>query len=348
MKIALIRFQIVLLFLGSFCNTRASVKDSVLITNLGAESLEIVYNNADSARLLIDKALVLCGEIKHNGLSGVTYNYLGIYYDVVGDNDSAFIAYNKAVEFAKKQKNKTTLASDYYNIGLLHWNLNQLSDASANFFKAAEIYEQTGNEKGLANAYSNIALIFEDQRREDEALDYARRSLSIRLKLQDTLNIGRSYANIGIFLSQKGHTDSGLYYAKKALELRLILGNKKYIAASYGLLGSIYKTRGAYEASDEAFRSAASIYKKYNVQGELWKVYNQLAYVNEALHRPDSALQFLKARLLITDTLHSESKIAKLYEIEEQYESEKTKRELALLADRNTTSCQKCSHTWQG
>jgi hypothetical protein len=82
--------------------------------------------------------------------------------------------------------------------------------------------------------------------------------------------------------------------------------------------------------SDRAYREAGSIYKKYNVQGELWKIYNGLAEVNEQLNRPDSALQFLKARILITDTLHSEEEIAKLYEIEEQYESERTKRALAV------------------
>ena len=141
------------------------------------------------------------------------------------------------------------------------------------------------------------------------------------------MNIGRSYANIGIFLSQKGLLDSGVYYsakalpffqkknnkyglgmcyqniatnynilqqtdsalmyAKRALDLRLSLGNKKYIAASYGLLGTIYKNRKDFSQSDLAFRSATAIYKKYNVQAELWKTYNNLAVVNEELNKPD-------------------------------------------------------------
>jgi signal transduction histidine kinase len=343
--------------------------DSLKITELGSRSLEIVYNNSDSARKLINHALALCEQMNHDGLSGLTYNYLGIYHDVVGDNDSAFLAYKLAAEYAIKRGSDVTLAASYNNIGLLHWNLNQLTEASSYFFKAAEIYEGMGNEKGLANAYSNIALIFEDQRRADDALDYGRRALAIRLKLQDTLNIGRSYANIGIFLSQKGLSDSGVYYsikalpyfryknnkyglgmcyqnmgtdfhilrqtdsafyyAVKALDLWLELGNKKYIAASYGLLGSIYKTRQEYHLSDQSFRSAAAIYKKYGVHGELWKIYDHLSYVNEQMGQSDSAFQFLKARVQIIDTLHSTEKIAKLYEIEEQYESEKTKRELA-------------------
>lgn len=278
-------------------------------------------------------------------------------------------AYHKAVDYAKRQKNKKTMAATYNNIGLLHWNLNQLTDASENFFEAAKIYESIGDEKGLANAYSNIALIFEDQQRPDDALAYARKSLNIRTKIRDSLNIGRSYANIGIFISQKGDHDSGIYYnnlalpyfqsvgnsygislclhnmgtdfhllnatdsalvyARKALDLRLELGNKKYIAASYSLLGSIYRTRKDYEQSDKAYREAGAIYERYNVQGELWKTYNRLAFVNEKMGERDSALKFLKARVSITDTLHSEAKIAKLYEIEEKYESEKTKRELA-------------------
>jgi signal transduction histidine kinase len=273
------------------------------------------------------------------------------------------------VNYAKRQKNQKTLAATYNNIGLLHWNLNQLTSASHNFFEAANIYETIGDKKGLANAYSNIALIFEDQQRPNDALAYARKSLTIRTKIKDSLNIGRSYANIGIFISQKGDHNSGIYYnnlalpyfqsagnsygislclhnmgtdfhllnatdsalvyAKKALQLRLELGNKKYIAASYGLLGSIHKTRKEYKNSDAAYRSAAAIYKQYNVQGELWKTYDRLAFVNEKMGERDSALKFLKARVSITDTLHSEDKIAKLYEIEEKYESEKTKRELA-------------------
>lgn len=344
-------------------------KDSIQITQLGAQSLQVVYSQSDSAKAFIDEALRLCAKAKHNGLFGLTYNYLGIYYDVIGNNDSAFIAYHKAVDYAKKQQNKTTLAASYNNIGLLHWNLNQLSDAVQYFFKAVDIYENIGNEQGKANAYSNISLIFEDQQRPDDALMYARKALHIRLRLKDTLNIGRSYANIGIFLSQKGQSDSGVYYsakalsfftlknntfgvamsfhnmatdyhilnltdsalfyANKALELRLTLGNKKYIAATHGLLGNIYKTRKEYASADHHYRAAAGIYEKYKVHGELWKMYKSLATVNEAMGQHDSALQFLKARVAITDSLYSEEKIAKLYEIEEKFESEKTKRALA-------------------
>jgi len=369
MKIVQTNVFVLISFILLSVQAKSQVKDSLLITQLGAQSLNMVYGDADSAKLLIDQAMELSKASEHDGLLGLTYNYLGIYYDVIGDNDSAFMAYHKAVEYAKRQKNKKTMAATYNNIGLLHWNLNQLTDASENFFEAAKIYESIGDEKGLANAYSNIALIFEDQQRPDDALAYARKSLTIRTKIKDSLNIGRSYANIGIFISQKGHHDSGVYYnnlalpyfqsvgnsygislclhnkgtdfhllnetdsalvyAKKALDLRLQLGNKKYIAASYALLGSIYKTRREFPQSDIAYKSAAAIYEKYNVQGELWRVYGKLAFVNEAMGDKDEALAYLKARVSITDTLHSEDKIAKLYEIEEKYESEKTKRELA-------------------
>jgi len=136
----IIRLNCILLLTFISIHANAEVKDSLLITQLGAKSLEIVYNNPDSARRLIDEALTLSHRNKHNGLLGLTYNYLGIYHDVVGDNDSAFIAYNTAVGYAKKQQNKTTLAASYNNMGLLHWNLHQLTEASEFFFKAAEIY----------------------------------------------------------------------------------------------------------------------------------------------------------------------------------------------------------------
>ncbi|MFT5723547.1 MAG: tetratricopeptide (TPR) repeat protein [Bacteroidia bacterium] len=144
MKNTLIRLHFSIIFLCAIVQSFATVKDSLLITQLGTNSLNIVYSNPDSARALINQALRLSIQSEHPGLLGLTYNYLGIYHDVVGDNDSAFIGYHQAVGYANKQQSKITLAASYNNIGLLHWNLNQLSDASEYFFKAAEIYEGNG------------------------------------------------------------------------------------------------------------------------------------------------------------------------------------------------------------
>lgn len=74
------------------CNTvvYSSVADSILIQELGSKSLQIVYGQPDSARGLIEKALALCAKPENESLAGLTYNYLCIYYDVVGEANSMY------------------------------------------------------------------------------------------------------------------------------------------------------------------------------------------------------------------------------------------------------------------
>ncbi len=356
-----------------FCFFHSSVfaenKDSTQIEALGRSSLNIVYSKPDSARSLINEALLLCDQPHTIRLFGLTYNYLGIYYDVIGDNDSAFWAYNIAAEYAIKQKNQKTLAATYNNIGLLHWNQKNLTEALESFFKASEIYEELNDEKGLGNTYSNLSLIFEEQRRASDALNYERKALAIRVKANDSINIGRSLSNIGIYLAEIGHMDSGIYqnklaipyfqklnnrtglancyqnigtdfhilnqldsaefYAKKALLLREEIGNKKYLAATYSLLGNIHQTQNRLDDGIAMYLKSEAIYKQYNVLEELWRVHEELSELYEAQGDYELAYNQLLARKEITDSIHTSAKLQKLYEVEEKYETEKTNRELA-------------------
>ncbi len=50
---------------------KSQVKDSLLITQLGAQSLNVVYGDADSAKLLIDQAMALSIATEHDGLLGL-------------------------------------------------------------------------------------------------------------------------------------------------------------------------------------------------------------------------------------------------------------------------------------
>lgn len=363
------RFTCVLFFLLSLVKLQAQTSDSLKILKLGEASLHWVYQNPDTARQLVDQALVLCAKPENASLRATTYNYLGIYYDVAGIYDSAHLTYRKAAEIAKEQGNKKTLAASYNNIGLLHWNLNELAQAAEYFFYSSKIYEELDDQKGLANTYSNIGLVFEDQRRPKDAMTYTRLALNIRLQIKDSVNLGKSYSNIGLLIAEMGQYDSGIYYHRKALEyfrsaddlyglgtcyhnlgtdyhlmhnldsalkyaekalaIRLKLGNKKYIAATQSLLGNVYYSKKEYGLSEASYKQAIQIYERYNVQGELWKVYNRMVHVFEGQGKVDSAFRYLQKRVEISDTLMSMEKFEKLYEIEEKYESEKAKRELA-------------------
>lgn len=347
----------------------ASTSDSLRIEELGRKSLQTVYSQPDTARKLVNEALMLCSKKENDGLAGLTYNYLGIYFDVIGNNDSAFWAYQVAVDYAIAQGNRKTEAASYNNIGLLYWNQSKLAKALEYFFKASEIYDELKNVKGVANTYSNIALVFEDQRRPNEALMYTRLALKIRQEIKDTVNLGRSYSNLGMLLAELGDRDSGIYYhqlsipffvknnnhyslgasyqnlatnyellnqydsalmyAQRALEVRKKIGNKKYLAATYNLLGNIYYYSKLYPQSEESYKATEAIYVEQDNQGELWKLYGRMANLYVDWNRFESATNYLKQRMAITDTLHSKEKVEKLYEIEEKYETEKTNRKLA-------------------
>ncbi len=296
------------------------------------------------------------------------YNYVGIYYDVVGIFDSAFAYYSLAVDDAKSNDNPTTLAAAYNNIGLLYWNDAQLTEASEYFFEASHIYDSLGNQRGLANTYSNIALIFEEQRRPQDALKYTRKALRIREIIRDTTNLGRSYSNLGMLLGETGKVDSSIYfqrkalpyfiatnnkyglsfcyqnfgtdfhldrkldsalfYAYKALELRNQIGNRKLIAASESLVGNILYTLSEFEEALTHFTRAEAYYKSINNLLELSKLYNRIANSYDTLGNHQDAFEAMRMGGAIRDSLYAQEKIKALYEAEARFETQAAEKEL--------------------
>jgi signal transduction histidine kinase len=364
----------------------ASTTDSLRIENLGKRSLQVVYSNPDSAQWYAREAIRLCNSLNQSYLLGKSYNYLGIYYDVVGEFDSALNAYDRAALEARNTNNSTTLAAAYNNIGLLYWNNADLVKASNYFFKSSHIYDSLGNRKGLANTYSNIALIFEEQRRPMDALKYTRKALSIRKEIRDSNNLGRSYSNLGLLLGELGELDSSIYYqrlavpyfvakndnyglsfcyqnfatdfhlsklldsaleyAYKALELRKAIGNKKLIAASESLTGNVLYSMKRYEESIVHFRNTEALYTALDNQVELWKTYRRLANSYENLGDYKSALEAFRKRVVISDTVHERQKVKALYEAEAKFETQLAEQELVKANNKLLKQAQQRQRMW--
>lgn len=362
----LLRILLLINFLG--CGSLCFSSDSLKITQLGDASLRLVYNKPDSAKTLINEALKLCKDEKSFELFSLTYNYLGIYYDVTSDYDSALIAYNKSIQFAEKAKDLHKVAQAYNNIGLMHWNRGELQQAIEIYFKALQQFETIGSEKGISTVHSNLGLLFYEQKRFDKALDHHNKALKLKKRLMDTIGIGKSLANLGVTYSTMGKSDSSLNHqrealtyfkqsknffhigtglhdlavsynimtaydtalalAQSALIYREKVGNKKYLASNYSLLGRIQDNKENYDEAEHYYFKALAIYERFDIQREMYKVYQRLAKLYDKIGAYKKANFYWKKRIVITDSLHSEEKVKKLIEVEAQYETEKARREI--------------------
>ena len=357
---------ILLLLMFSAWNGYAS--DSTRIDNLGAASLKIVYNNPDSARKLVFEALELCDKEKSDELYALTYNYLGIYYDVASEFDSALSAYRNSIVYAEKAEDNFKQAQAHNNIGLLYWNSGQLQNSIEEYYKGLEAFEQLKSEKGQSSVHSNLGLLFNEEQQFDKAIYHCKEALRIKRKLGDTIGIGKALANLGITYSTMGipdsnrllqkqalryfidgnndfhigacyqdiavdfniteQYDSSYKYALRALDYRLSVGNKKYIAANYNLLGRTEVLRGNLDEAEKYYFKSLEIYEKYNIVSEMHRVYERLAVLYQDKTQFEKSNIYWNKRVAITDSIYSADKIEKLLEVEAKYENEKAQREL--------------------
>ena len=381
-------FLIALLASTTCLSCFAQSNDSTKVRRLLKVALNRVYANPDTSVQLISEALEISEAIKQDYLIGLSYNHLGIYYDVTSKYDEAIEAYNQAIEYAKKADNNSLVMSATNNIGLVLMNQSRLSEAQAKFIEAARLFEQEEKWKQWANANTNIGLIYKEFGQYKKATKCELKSLETRERIKDTFGISASLVNLGniyadlkndsallfakraipfctasnnlwglgmalhntaAYLNAREQYDSALVYINKVLELQESGSrNGRYLAGDYVLRGEILFYLGKPLQAKPDIQKGIELHEKTSINNRLYRAYRLMAEVCKANGEYELAYDIWEKYATLGDTLIAQNNSDKFLEMATKYETEKKNREIAEQAVEITKSERRIYWFWGG
>ncbi|MEO6538422.1 MAG: hypothetical protein ABIT07_08220 [Ferruginibacter sp.] len=283
-------------------------------TNLLALSETTSLHNGDPDSSLSAELLQIARHLQNDSLLAISYDLIGQYSRVNGDNTAGLEYYFKAIPLADKAHDKRRLSSIYFDMATVYFNLQNNEEYGKYIKKGGENMPDKTHPKYdllLAQYQRGMATYFIQIHQPDSALVYAQPLIATSQRLQSQLYAFNAYYLNAAAQDALGDKEMAALYFKKTLAM------SPNIKSFYSQLrfASIYipiliSNRNFTEAKKQAagmLTGFASANNDYKLKGAGF-----LRQIYELLHQPDSAYYYAKMEIELSQVLFNQNNINKI------------------------------------
>lgn len=260
-------------------------------------------SNVDSLRKYANLMIAESEEAGFKKGLGSGHIMLGISYMYEGDNARALNEYETAYRYYEEIGSRKGMANCMNNMGLIYAALLQYDLALEKQLAAMDLYKADGNWRMHANSLNNVALIYINQMRFEEAFPYLQQSVKIMKDSGEVFALRNPYNNLSLVYKARNDFDSSLYYAKLAMDLYQQSMDYHNLASSYNNIALTYEMIHDSSNALLYHRKAIALRKEINdVPGEATSWLN-LGIVYQEHHRPDIAQPYIRKAIHMADSM---------------------------------------------
>jgi two-component system, sensor histidine kinase PdtaS len=295
--------------------------------------------------------------------------YMGVIHKNLGHYEESDHYFSRYYQFHQERENKANLAAVQMARANLYSDRGLWSKSMEAVTESLRYYESLNDSLGMIRASSKLGFILFELKRIDDALPYHHRALDFAIAIKDTTEISIAYSNIGLAYEKKEKNDTALIYyqrsfnldqqtddqfallydqynlgniyrkmenyplalsyTEKAWEGAKKVGSRAIINYSQTLLGSIYikldQTRKGIDLLKDLIESATiqSTVDLSDIHANLYLGYKEIGDIPSAFHH-------LEIYHELSDSLLNQNITQQINNLEIEYQTEKTRQELAL------------------
>ena len=297
------------------------------------------------------------------------YQMAGLFYKNQGQYKKALPFMLQAHELNKVKDE--SYAGQLLNLGNTYFSLSDFKTAFRYHLQALSLFEKLNNKRGQSFCLHSLGNDLFKLRQFDQSKDYFQRSIRIKEELKDKRGLINGWTGLADVYKEKNQLDVSEKYYIKALEgakeMKLMLDE----ARCNNQLGLLYKRMGLLTKSQTAFTTGLALARQSGdssmsavIQSELLGItiqeqkekrtestllsnlnthinsgdrsseateYSHLAEYYAANNRFDIAFNYLKKHEQLKDSVEGNAVLLQIKQLEEQFESEKKEKEIALL-----------------
>ncbi len=279
------------------------------------------------------KALAIYFSLKEEVASGNIYVHIGNIHFEINDYDNSLKNYLEALQLFEKNKSKELLNSTKKTIGDLYLRLEQCDQAFKHLFKVKEDYtnNQQKYKEELPSLYQSIGIAYGRCSSLDSALLYFQEALDLNDNTNNGVFSGGLLNNIGAIYSKKDENEKALEYYNRSLTLFQQEGLKTGIGVSISNIAYIYKKQKKYDKAIHLYLKALKLFEEEKSLIYLKDNYLNVSEVYEKKNNLSEALKYNNLYLDLNDSISNSDILARMGELQMQFEIKKKDQELLLL-----------------
>lgn len=235
-------YRLSLQLFESVGNYRRAIK---VMNNLGAS----FYGQSRYQEALewYDRLIAVAKEHHLDDQVALTYNNMGLVYEVKGDLVKALDLYMLGAKVAERNNDIGNASFSYLNAGYIYASIDNNEHATMLFDKAIEYYTKLEDKYSVATTKMYI-IELNIIKNPDSAhqLPILREALALYLRAQDNASLTICYDNIGQVYRIANDTIRARYYFEKSLVIAKNQQNAEYIAKSLYHMAQVANTVGNY------------------------------------------------------------------------------------------------------
>lgn len=251
---------------------------------------KLVFVQPDSARLLVNKALVMSKLTDDKPASGHALYLLGNIHLVKGDYPEALNYYQQSLEIRQGLEDSAGISDLYSNIGIIYARMGDQGAYMKYLLKTLAIDRALQNRHMIAADFNNIGNVYFNSKESNEALVNYRKALLVAKEIADSSLLYATYGNIGNAYQLKQEYDSALFYSNQALAIARLTGNKNELGVGLSNHGLLYSKLEQYDSALLYYNAAIHVLNEINAQHRLAGVINDKARLFLNWGQPDEAI----------------------------------------------------------
>ena len=225
--------------------------------------------NLDSARTFGHKMLDFANKKKDSSWAATTTRLIGNTYAVQADFENALSWFLQSSELSKNLEDKKNYATTIGNIGTVYYELGNYSQAINYQLKALKMAEQLNDSTGISRITNNLGNIYLDQRNHQKALEFYLKSLALKKMLNATNSLPHIFNNVGLAYSKLKQHEDALEFHLESARIAEELGDKTSQIRAYTNIGTEHNFLGHGEQAIEYLNKAVTLTSQSTAKEEI-------------------------------------------------------------------------------
>lgn len=287
---------------------------AISFDSLFQKSLTVLYNNPDSARLLIQQAFDL-GLFENQNQRARSLNLLGVAHHIQANYIKALDYYYEALSLAVELNDNRRIADIYNNVGSVNLKIGNYNEALEAFFKATKYYNDLGLIESEASVLNNIGLLYIDLKNFDKARSHFMQAFQGFESKDDSIGIAATFSNIGILFSENRQADSAFFYINQAIGINTRMDNKYNLCIALQAKANTYLDNEMYEQAIDNYLKSNAVAQTINHDYQIGYTYSGLARAYLKTGDMNTALQHAGLAMQIADSINNKKLKQETYSI---------------------------------
>lgn len=286
--------------------------------------------NLNEALKYFEESLSLKKKLGDKSEIAKTQSNIGSIYLKLHYHDKALENYLEVLKMDEERKDTLAMASDYNNIGIIYIDKKEFTKARTYLEKA--LATSQADKMLRANCLKNISTIEFKQKDYVSAMETSKKSLALFEELSNKRGIYSNYNSIGICYEHLGNYPKALEYLTKSLAMKEELGDESEMASTLGNMGPVYWKSGDPNKAIAFLERSNVIAVKYRDLSVMRNNYEMLTLIYAQLNNTAKMNESFGLYHAYSDTLREIETSNTIGQIQEEYETEKREKEIAILS----------------